>query len=122
MYKLYTVTKEKTNILGLWKDENGKVFRDKIAPQYLNYDDLKIAREKLFANGEKAIFYILEYTYKNNLAAIENANGNIDFLRHCVSWQENKLRPSLVKALVKQHGGLTIFKNEKGYTIEIWKA
>jgi hypothetical protein len=32
------------------------------------------------------------------------------------------LRPSLVKALLCQHNGLTIYKTEKGFTIELWKA
>lgn len=122
MYKLYTITKEKSKIRGFWQDNNGKIFRDKIALQYLNYNDFKIAREKLFASGEKAVFYVLEYTYKNNLAMIEGANGESEALRHCITWQEKKLRPSFVKALLCQHNGLTIHKNENGFLIELWKA
>jgi len=122
MYKLYTITKEKSKIRGFWQDKSGKIFRDKIAFQYLNYTDFKLAREKLFASGEKAVFYVLEYTYKNNLAYIESANGDAEALRHCITWQEKKLRPSLVKILLALHGGFTVYKNEKGFLIELWKA
>jgi len=123
MYKLYTITKEKSKIRGFWQENGkGKIFRDKIAPQYLNYTDFKIAREKLFASGEKAVFYVLEYTYKNNMAYIESANGEAQALRHCITWQEKHLRPSLIKTLLFQHGGFTVYKNEKGFKIEIWKA
>jgi hypothetical protein len=122
MYKLYTITKEKSKIRGFWRDENGKIFRDKIAIKYFNYNDFKIAREKLFASGEKAVFYVLEYTYKSDFAYIESASGEAQALRHCITWQEKKLRPSFVKALLCQHNGLTIFKTEKGFTLELWKA
>ena len=30
MYNLYDVTKEKTNVLGFWKDENGKIFINQV--------------------------------------------------------------------------------------------
>jgi len=45
MYNLYTVTKSKTNVLGLWRDENGKVFRDKIRIE--NCENPKILNEKM---------------------------------------------------------------------------
>ena len=121
MYKLYSVTKSKTNVLGFWKDENGKVFSDKIKIEFYNYDDFKIARKKLFAIGEKAIFYVLEYTYKNNIAYIENENGESKTLRNCITWNEKKLRPQFIKELILQHNGVTIYKNENDFTFEIWK-
>jgi hypothetical protein len=120
MYKLYTITKEKSGIRGFWKAENGKIYRDKITIEnYLSGLELYHAKKALFALGEKAVFYLAD---KINSAIIENENGKKDFLRHKITWNENKLRPSLVKALLFQHGGLTIFKNENDYTIEIWKA
>lgn len=117
MIKLYTIAKKKTGILGLWQDKEGKVYRDKIDIKNLDYVQFSVEGNKLFLSGEKAIFYILD-----NTAYIESVNGEKEILKHCITWQENKLRPSLVKALLVQHGGLTIFKNENDYTIQIWKG
>ena len=121
MYKLYNITKEKSNIRGFWIDKNGKIFRDKIKIEFLPYKRFLINRKMLFESGEKSVFYVLEYTFKNNIAYIESASGEAETLRHCITWQEKHLRPSLVKILLKLHGGLTIFKNENDYIIEIWK-
>ena len=120
MYKLYSVTKKKTGILGLWKDENGKVFRDKIKiVKNLNGLKLYCAKKALFANGEKSVFYIAE---KLNTAIIENENGQKQYLRHRITWKEKRLKASFVKLLLELHGGLTIFKNKNDYTLSIWKA
>jgi hypothetical protein len=111
MYNLYTIAKKKTGILGLWQDKEGKIYRDKIfIKEYFSctYAFLQ-GKRKLFSQGDKKAF-------------VENKDGKIDILRHRIAWNENKLKPSLVKALLVQHGGLTIFKNENDYTIEIWKA
>lgn len=117
MYKLYTIAKKKTGILGFWRDENGKIFRDKIKIENLSGEALYFAKKALFASGEKAVFY---RDFEN--AIIESASGEKEVLRHCITWEEKKLRPSLVKALLCQHNGLTIFKTEKGFTLELWKA
>jgi hypothetical protein len=116
MYKLYTIAKKKTNVCGFWRDENGKIFRDKIAIKYFHYKGFSLARKKLFAQGEKAIFYVY-----GKEAIIESANGKSETLRNCITWNEKRLKASLVKALLVQHNGLTIYKTENGFTIELWK-
>ena len=117
MYNLYDVTKEKTNVLGFWKDENGKIFRDRIIIfKNLSGENLYKMKKILFSQGEKAVFYCDFQT-----AIIENANGQKQYLRHCITWQEKKLRPSLIKELVLQHNGVTVYKNENSFTFEIWK-
>ena len=115
MYKLYSITKEKSDIIGFWQ-ENGKIYIDKIKIENLSGEALYFAKKALFASGEKAVFY---RDFEN--AIIESASGEKEVLSHCITWQENNLKPSLVKALLVQHGGLTIFKNENSYTLEIWK-
>jgi hypothetical protein len=119
MYKLYTIAKKKTGILGFWQENGkGKIFRDKIKIE--NCENSQSLNEKikaLFLQGEKAVFYSAI-----NGAFVESASGKLEFLRHKITWQEKKLRPSLVKALLCQHNGLTIFKTEKGFTLELWKA
>ena len=116
MYKLYTITKEKSFIRGFWKDKSGKIFVDKIKIQFLPYKRFLINRKMLFDNKENAIFYCI-----GNKAFVENVNGKLDILRHRITWKEKRLRPSLIKEVLKQNGGLTIFKNENDYTLSIWK-
>ena len=116
MYKLYSITKEKSKIRGFWQDKNGKIYRDNIQIKFLPYKRFLINRKMLFDNKENAIFYCI-----GNKAFIENVNGKMETLNHKIMWHENNLKPSLVKALLVQHGGLTIFKNENSYTLEIWK-
>jgi hypothetical protein len=115
MYKLYTVSKQKTNILGLWKDNN-KIYRDNIIIKNIPLINKQWENQALFDNGEKCIFYV--YGKK---AFIESKEGKIDILRHRITWNEKRLRPSLIKEVLKQNGGLTIFKNENDYTLSIWK-
>lgn len=117
MYKLYTIAKKKTGILGFWQDEKGRIYRDKIKIENLSGEALYFAKKALFASGEKAVFY---RDFEN--AIIESASGEKEVLRYCIKWHENKLRPSLVKALLVQHGGFTVYKTEKGFTFELWKA
>jgi hypothetical protein len=118
MYKLYSITKEKSKIRGFWRDENGKIYIDKIKIENCeNSQSLNEKSKALFLQGEKAVFYSAI-----NGAFIESASGKLEFLRHKITWQENKLRPSFVKELLKQNGGLTIYKEKNGFKIEIWKA
>jgi len=121
MIKLYSINKKKTEILGLWRDENGKIFRDNIEIKNLDYVQFLVEGNKLFLSGEKAIFYVLENVYNKNYAYIENEKGERQTLRNCITWQEKKLRPQFIKELILQHNGVTIFKNENGYTLELWK-
>jgi len=116
MFNLYTVTKEKTNCKGFWKDnESGKIFRDNILIKKIPLINKQWENQALFSSGEKAVFYV--YGKK---AFVEYSSGKIDILRHRITQHENKLRPSLVKFLLHEYGGITIFKNENGYTLEAW--
>ena len=118
MYKLYSVTKKKTGILGLWQDEKGRIYRDKILiKEFSTLSGMREEKFSLFDSGEKAVFYC-----KGNKAFIESANGKLDILRHKITWKEKRLKASFVKLLLENHGGITIFKNENSYTLEIWKA
>lgn len=117
MFKLYSVTKEKTNCKGFWKDNKGKIFVDNIQPKILSGEALYFEKKALFANGEKAVFYILENL---KIAIIENENGQKEVLENCITWTRKNLRPSLVKFLLHEYNGITIFRNENGYTLEAW--
>jgi len=118
MYKLYSITKEKSKIRGFWQDKSGKIYIDKIKIE--NCENSQSLNEKikaLFLQGEKAVFYS-----DINGAFIESASGKLEFLRHKITWHEKRLKASLVKALLVQHGGFTVYKNEKGFSIELYKA
>lgn len=124
--QLYTVTRKKTDIVGLWKDNNGKIYRDNIIiKEYISYVKFQRAIGKLFSLGEKAVFYIV-----NGIAAIEYAPGaapgpreesKIEYLVNCIRYNEKNLKASYIKTLLKNHAGITIFRNKGCYTIEIWK-
>ena len=117
MYKLYSITKEKSKIRGFWQENGkGKIYIDKIKIENLSGEALYFAKKALFASGEKAVFY-----RDFESAIIESASGEKEVLRHCIKWQEKTLRPSLVKALLVQHNGITVHKNENGFTLELWK-
>lgn len=117
MKKFYFVAKYKTNALGFWKDNQGKIFIDKIHIKecYSDYAFL-INKRKSFLNGEKAIFYI-----ENNFAIIESENGEKTFLKNCIRWKEKKLNHSFIKELLNQHNGFTIIKNDNDFIFELWK-
>ena len=116
MIKLYTVTKKKTNIKGFWKDEKGKIFIDNIKiKSFCSYPRKEII--SLFNNGEKAIFC----AWNDKHALIVDYNYNKSILKHCITWNEKHLKPSYIKELLNQHSGMTIYRNEGNFTIEIWK-
>ena len=123
MYKLYTIAKKKTGILGLWQDKKGRIYRDKIKIKtFSDYgknwvEKWQLAKDKLFIAGEKAIFYVYE-----NKAYILTIEGKRQVLHHRITWKEKRLKASFVKLLLELHGGLTIFKNKNDYTLSIWKA
>ena len=116
MIKLYRVMEEKTSIKGYWKEKN-KVYIDNIQIKecYTKYSFL-INKRKLFHSGEKAVFYI-----RNNHAIIEDRQGNKTILKHCIKWNEKRITKSYLKELLKNHNGITIYKNKNDYTIELWK-
>lgn len=128
MIYLYTVSKHKTNVKGFWKDDKGKIYVDNI--YFLPFsDDIKglgmyplrafnEEKQKLFNASEKTIFY-----NSHDKAFIENKEGNVDILRHKITWHEKSLKASYIKALLENHNGLTIYKDDDGgFIIELWKA
>ena len=118
MYKLYNVNnKIKSDIKGLWRDDNNKVYFDniQIITCYTKYKLLQLIR-KSFLSGEKACFYTsggIAYIMNNDKSIIELLGQK----RIC----RDKLSIKEVKALLKQYSGLTIFKNRihDNYIIDI---
>jgi len=110
---IYTITKEKTNIRGFWKDDN-KIYIDniKIKPYSNNLKD------NLFLSGELAVFYC-----GDNTAYIESKNGCIDVLRVKRVLHYQSINVSLIKGLLNSFKGFTVYRNKtlNDYTIEIWQ-
>ena len=57
MFKLYSVTKEKTNCKGFWKDNKGKIFVDNIMPKILSGEKMYFEK-KLYSQTVKKRFFI----------------------------------------------------------------
>ena len=117
---LFYPVKHKTDIKGFWKNEKGKVHIDNIKIKNfpaIHTDYFKSAIQYLFFKGEKSIFYKNWY----NAGVLEDCTGNKIILNYRIAWIEKRLRASLIKELLKQHNGLTIYKLDKCYLIEIYK-
>ena len=115
---IYEVSARKTGIKGLWKDENGKVYFDNIKLFFpACFDDFKVKIDLLFLAGEKAVFI---ETKEKAFIVYENENPLI--LSHRVRVQREKLSFNEIKTLLNIAGGITIFKDENGYTLQYWKV
>lgn len=116
--KLYVIQKKKSDVIGFWKDENGKVYKDYIKiKSFSSYVKFQRGIAKLFQQGEKAIFY-----EKIGLGYIENANGKIEVLPYKIELKEKTLKSAYIKELILQHNGLTIFREKNIYKIVIYKG
>ena len=118
MIKLFDVVNYKTNVKGYWLD-NGKIYIDNVNIKEFSKENYAfiISKRKLFRiKKQLAVFYI-----KNNIAYIEDCKGNITILKNKIAWNEKRITKEYLKILLLQHKGLTIYKNDNDYTIEIWK-
>lgn len=117
MYNLYTVSNKKSNIVGFWQDDN-KIYRDNIViKSFSSYRKFQISIARLFFQGERAVFY-----EKLNIGYLENQSGKIDKLPYKIELKENNLKCGYVKELLKNHNGITIFREKQGYKIVIYKG
>ena len=117
MINLYDIVDYKTNIRGYWIDNN-KVYIDNIRISNIK-TDLRFKTEKSFLfkyKNQLAVFY-----KKFNKAYIESVNGDIQVLEHNIQYKEKRITKDYLKALLLEHGGLTIFKCKDYYIIDIWK-
>ena len=116
MNTIYKVVKRKTKAKGFWID-NGKIYRDNIEIiPFQSNGELQYNIEKLFKLGELAVFYII-----GNTAYIKSREGSISKFKHKVEWKEKTLKPSYIKALINQHKGLTITRENSIFILTIWK-
>ena len=117
MKTLYIPVKEKSNIRGLWKDKNKVYFDNLITREYFSekYAFLMAKRKLFIEKNQEAIFYT-----EKNQAFIEDKNGKIETLSNRIIIQINKIKPSFIKLLLNNFNGLTIFKIDNHYKIELW--
>lgn len=88
MYKLYDVVKYKTGITGYWLDNNKMYFDNINILNIANKHTLNVYKRVLFGNKkQETIFYI-----KDNIAYIEDKQGNITILKHCIRYKEQAIR------------------------------
>lgn len=116
MYKLYAVKKEKSEIQGFWLDNQGKVYRDniKIIP-CKGKRALRIGIDKLFAIGEKAVFYV-----KGKKGFCLSNDGKLSILNNRKLLYRAKLGQAGISSLLRVYGGFTLHKLQKGLKIEVY--
>jgi hypothetical protein len=118
---LFCIVANKTDIEGFWKNKEGKVYKDYIVLKRffaIEEEAFKVAKQLLFSIGEEAVFY----KDKNNNAIIENKEGSKTILKQRIAWKETK-KPSkaYIEALLQNNEGFTIYKEEEGFKIELYK-
>jgi hypothetical protein len=109
---IFTVTKEKTKIIGYWLDSEGKLYKDNIKPVKVFCDSQADELiNSLFAKGEKAIFMT-----GDNAAYIINKNDAFDILPIQILkyYKLETLTDDFIKRLCKKYNGLTIDYNHHG--------
>lgn len=119
MYRLYNVVKNKTNILGVWKDNN-KIYYDNIEiKEYTQSKILDFEQQirNMFSLGEICI----AYKYNNNMV-LEYSSGKKEILKNRIEIKES-IMPSkeYIEILLKNNSGITIYKERNYYIIEIYK-
>ena len=113
---IYEVSKKKTNILGLWKDNTGKIYRDYIKfyhPKNANEFNSKI--ELMFLQDEKAIFV------KGKDKAFCISQYNLISFSQNIQYKREKLSFNEIKNLLNEYNGLTIIKENNSFLIDIWQ-
>lgn len=118
--KVFIPCNFKTGIVGYWMDENGKLYRDNIIIQQVNALQYNRIKDKLFNEGEKAIFYT-----ENGNAFIEDKE-KIVILKNKHVFYDTLLHDSTIIRVCKKYGGCTVYtiKDNEGeflhYKIEYW--
>lgn len=114
--KIFEVVKEKTSCRGYWKDETGKLYKDNIklykAENALDFEN-KV--NDLFFKGEKCVF-----SRGVNRAYLIYPLLRQEELRQYTQVFITKLKSSIVKKMLKENNGLTVYRLENGYLLETW--
>jgi hypothetical protein len=118
--KVFIPCKFKTDILGYWADNEGKLYTDNIIIQQVNALEYNRIKDKLFSEGEKAIFYT-----ENDKAYIEDKEKILK-LNEKREFCSSIINENTLKRLCADYGGCTVYavKDIYGqlshYKIEYW--
>ena len=118
--KLFKISKNKTDIIGYWKDNSGKLYKDYIVLYNpLHCYDLRNQINNLFKSGEKAVFF-----RSSKESFIFYPDKAEDILKENIQLIYNKgyLKPSIFKKLLRDYNGFTVFKTNEYYLVDIWQA
>lgn len=114
--KLFYTVKEKTNVIGYWKNDTGKLFKDYINVISCHYS-LDILKKELFNKGELSVFYI-----HNGEAFIESKEGTVINLKTQNLIRRARITKKFFKTLLSKYNGFTVYKKNGYYQFEIWTA
>jgi len=116
-YSLFNIVDYKTNIIGLWKDK-GKIYIDRIDKvniPIIHRDYLQYLINSLLHSGQICVAYKNVY----NELVIDNGLSKT-VLKNRIEHIVNKLSHNFIKELLNQYDGLTIYKLDNKYMIEIY--
>lgn len=125
MYTLYTVKDTKSQIMGFWRDDKGKLYVNNIQPvKYSRRRELKEGIQKLFDRGRQAVFYTESIKGKEvGKGVCIGKEGKKTVYHNKLLLKRSRLSGQEVRRLLLKHGGLTIYnyKRSKGfYLIEVY--
>lgn len=118
--KVFIPCQFKTGIFGYWIDDKNKLYTDNIIIQSVNAIQYNRLKDKLFNDGEKAVFYT-----ENEKAFIEDKEKILK-LNKKREFYSSVINENTLKRLCAVYGGCTIYTikdNEGGflhYRIEYW--
>ena len=114
MYKILIPSDKKSDIKGYWQGDI-RIYADNLLAIYRPIITKKQLSYLCLHYKQKAIFYS-----QGAIGYIYNENGTIDTLSHFKGYYFDHVKPSIVKSLIKEYGGLTIYRVKNGYNVKVY--
>jgi len=124
-------TQGKTNVRGLWINDSGKIFYDYLKISFSTQKHYRYAEKQKFYNrlnylkikyNQEAIFYTYN-SYNDDKGFIYYNYNKIEVLPKVIRLEIGKDRANLkglIKRLLRNYKGLTIYTEPKGYLLEVY--
>ena len=118
--------KIKTNVRGLWLNDRGLLFYDYLRIISTNFINTEVLEDLRIKYKQEALFYVKKFCtpVKNNGGYIYNGlDKQIEVLPKVLRFTIGKDRANLrglIKRLLRDYKGLTIYIQPEGYLLEVY--